>query len=64
MIPKMTHEEHRQWSHDGADCRIRYNTLLRAVCSVTAADTRFLLIGWTLEMDTVKYLRGLNMRRM
>lgn len=33
-------------------------TLFSEVCSVTAADTRFLLIGWTLEMDTVKHLRG------
>ena len=30
--------------------------MLRAVCSITAADTRLLLIGWALKMNTMKYL--------
>ena len=43
--------------HNGADCSVgRHHALLRAVCSVTATDTRLLLIGWALKMDTMKYL--------
>ena len=31
-------------------------TLCSAVCSITAADTGLLLIGWAFKMDTMKYL--------